>query len=304
MTIISASPSGPPRRITLLAGAHKTASSHLQHSLLDAQDVLRDMGIAVIGPKTIRRDLTPFSQLLRDGVSPEVVRAGANGFLDHHCGAAGQVLLMDENLLGGTDRKMLLRTTRLYPWAPRRVERLLDLLHGHHIDLALAIRNPATFLPSCWSESLRLGGSDDFSAFIQGVDLTKLAWSGFIDRLRDTLPELRLTLWRYEDYCALGPALYAHLLTPEAAQVITHDPKRRRPGLSQKAADWIAAQANVDKGTVQKARKRFPKTTPQDAFVPWTKAEHDAISKNYDQDVARLHARKDITLLQPADTGA
>ncbi|MEM6896682.1 MAG: hypothetical protein AAF576_04845, partial [Pseudomonadota bacterium] len=83
-------------------------------------------------------------------MTPEVVRAGADGFLQHHGGDADTVALMDENILGGTDRKMLLRKTRLYPWAPGRMARLLDLFDGHDVQLALATRNPATFFPSCW----------------------------------------------------------------------------------------------------------------------------------------------------------
>ncbi|MEO0751291.1 MAG: hypothetical protein AAFY25_05770 [Pseudomonadota bacterium] len=287
------------RRLVILAGAHKTASSHVQHSLLGSEAALRHLGIAVIGPKTLRQDLTPFSQLLRDGMTPQVVRAGADGFLSHYGGQASTVVLMDENILGGTDRKMLMRKSRLYPWAPRRVARLLELFEGHEIELAISVRNPATFLPSCWSESLHHGRYDDFNTFIQGFDPTGKVWSGLIDRITQTAPNIRLTLWRYEDLSALGPSLYAQLLQPEAADTVHPDPEVRRAGLSQHAADWFQAQTTRDKTTVQEARKLFPKIGPETAFVPWTDDELTALTRSYDRDIRRLTERSGITVLRP-----
>lgn len=104
-----------PRRITLLAGAHKTASSHLQQSLMEAEARLRPHGIALVPPKTMRRDLAPLWQLLRDGTSPEILRAAAEGFLQLHGGESRHLVLMDENALGSTDAKMLFKKRRLYP---------------------------------------------------------------------------------------------------------------------------------------------------------------------------------------------
>ena len=288
-----------PRRLVILAGAHKTASSHIQHSLLGSQEALGGLGIAVIGPKIMRQDLTPFSQLLRDGMTPAVVRAGADGVLAHHGGSADTVVLMDENILGGTDRKMLMRKSRLYPWAPRRVARLLELFDGHEITLAIATRNPATFLPSCWSESLHHGRYDDFDSFVQGFDPTNKVWTGLIDRVQDTCPDLNLALWRYEDYAELGQSLFARLLKPQAAEVVTLDPQVRRAGLSQRAADWFQAQSTRDKDTVQEARKRFPKTGPDSAFCPWTTDELATLTRCYKRDLARLADRKRVTLLHP-----
>ncbi|MEO0773373.1 MAG: hypothetical protein AAFZ04_09355 [Pseudomonadota bacterium] len=286
-------------RLVILAGAHKTASSHIQHSLLGSAPALNDLGIAVIGPKTMRRDLTPFSQLLRDGMTEEVVRAGADGFLKHHGGEADTIALMDENILGGTDRKMLMRRKKLYPWAHTRVARLLHLFEGHDVELALATRNPATFLPSCWSESLHHGRYDDFDSFMTGFDATDKIWTRLVDRILTTCPSLNVTLWRYEDFGALGTSLYARLLKPGADSAVTPDPDIRRAGLSQQAADWFQAQDSRDKATVQEARARFPKTGPENAFSPWSEAERAALNKSYKRDINRLADRDGVTLLIP-----
>ena len=292
----------PKRRLVICAGAHKTASSHLQHSLLGSQAALNALGIAVIGPKAMRQDLTPFSQFLRDGMTPQVVRAGANGFLHHHGGEADTVVLMDENILGGTDRKMLLRKTRLYPWAPRRLARLLDLFEGHDVQLTLATRNPATFLPSCWSESLHHGRYDDFSEYVRGFDPARPIWTALVDRLQEACPDLKIMLWRYEDYAELGTSLFSHLLKPGAENAVQLDPKIRRAGLSQHAAEWFQAQATRGKNTVQEARQRYPKTGPETAYMPWPDEELAKIRASYDADLAQARARDGVTLLEPRDT--
>ncbi len=286
-------------RLVLLAGAHKTASSHIQHSLLGSAPALNELGIAVIGPKTMRKDLTPFSQLLRDGMTAQVVRAAAAGFLKHHGGDADTIALMDENILGGTDRKMLMRRKKLYPWAHTRVARLLQLFEDHDVDLALATRNPATFLPSCWSESLHHGRYDDFDSFVAGFDPSDKIWTRLVDRIMTTCPSLNLTLWRYEDFPALGTSLYAHLFKPGADTAVHPDPDIRRAGLSQNAADWFQAQEIRDKATVQEARARFPKTGPQNAFNPWSDEERATLDKGYKRDIARLADRDGVTLLTP-----
>ncbi|MEM6589934.1 MAG: hypothetical protein AAF641_15920 [Pseudomonadota bacterium] len=286
-------------RLVILAGAHKTASSHIQHSLLGSAPALSDLGIAVIGPKTMRKDLTPFSQLLRDGMTAEVVRAGADGFLKHFGRNSDTIALMDENILGGTDRKMLMRRKKLYPWAHTRVARLLQLFEGHDIELAIATRNPATFLPSCWSESLHHGRYDNFESFTAGFDPTDKNWTRLVDRILTTCPSLKLTLWRYEDFGALGTRLYAHLLKQGADQAINPDPQIRRAGLSQRAADWFQAQDTRDKATVQEARARFPKTGPETAFNPWSDDERATLERSYKRDIARLADRDGVTLLQP-----
>ncbi|MEL7253613.1 MAG: hypothetical protein AAGL23_05520 [Pseudomonadota bacterium] len=286
-------------RLVILAGAHKTASSHIQHSLLGSAASLARLGVAVVGPKTMRRDLTPFSQLLRDGMTEEVVRAGADGFLKHHGGEADTIALMDENILGGTDRKMLMRRKKLYPWAHTRVARLLHLFEGHDTHLAIATRNPATFLPSCWSESLHHGRYDDFDSFMTGFDATDKIWTRLVDRILTTCPTLKLTLWRYEDFPALGTSLYAQLLKPGAGNAVRPDPQIRRAGLSQQAADWFQAQDTRDTATVQEARSRFPKTGPENAFNPWSDDERATLDRTYKRDIARLADRPGVTLLQP-----
>lgn len=287
------------RRLVFLVGAHKTASSHLQQSLLDAEAALAPHDIALVPPRTVRADLTPVSALVRDGISPEIGHGAGAAFLPLHAGDAGTVILMDENILGSTDRKMLMRKTRLYPWAHHRLGRIIALFPGHDIEIGLAVRSPATFLPSCWSESLHHGPYEPFRQFIKGVDPLALSWSALADRLHEASPHARMIVWRYEDYPALFPQLTTRLLGPAASAQVTPVDRVMRPGLSAEAADWLARETSPDKDAVLTARKRFPKRDAASGLDPWKPAEHAAMTNAYTADLADLASRPHVELITP-----
>ncbi|MEQ8292056.1 MAG: hypothetical protein RIA08_07615 [Roseovarius sp.] len=287
------------RRLVFLVGAHKTASSHLQQSLLDAAPALSARGVAILPPKLIRADLTPVSALVRDGISPEIGQGAGAAFLSLHGGPAPTIVLMDENILGSTDRKMLMRKTRLYPWAHHRLGRILALFPGHEIEIGLAIRSPASFLPSCWSESLHHGPFEPFRRFTKAVDPLALRWSALADRLHDAAPHARIIAWRYEDYPQVFPQVTTRLLGPNAAATVTPVDRIMRPGLSAEAAQWLGQQQAPDKDTVLAARKRFPKQKNTPGLDPWTAADHAAMASAYADDTATLAACPHVDLVTP-----
>lgn len=289
---------GPRRRLVFLLGAHKTASSHLQARLLEAGPALRARGTAAIAPKIMRADLTPLTHLPRQGVSDEIGIAAAEAFLRLHAGDARRVLLMDENILGSTDRKMLMRKKKLYPWAHLRLPRFLALFPGHDIALGLAIRNPATFLPSCWSESLHHGAVEPFGAFIKGIAPERLRWSQLLERLHEAAPQARLVVWRYEDYGALGPRLPAALAGAEAGDIPSVE-RIMRPGLSAEAAGWLFRQPAPDRDALLTARKKFPKAKGAAAFCPWTAERKSALDAGYAEDLRRIDALPWLRRLRP-----
>lgn len=292
------------RRLVFLVGAHKTASSHLQQSLLDAGAALAAHDVALVPPKAVRADLTPVSALVRDGISPEIGQAAGAAFLSLHGGTAATVILMDENILGSTDRKMLMRKTRLYPWAHHRLGRIISLFTGHDIEIGLAIRSPATFLPSCWSESLHHGPYEPFRRYIKNIDPLALSWSALADRLHEAAPQTRMIAWRYEDYPALFPQLTTRLLGPAASTQVTPVDRVMRPGLSAEAADWLARETTPDKDAVLAARKRFPKKDGAPGLDPWKPADHAAMTRAYTADIADLAAKPHVDLITPESPGA
>ncbi len=276
------------RRLIFLAGAHKTASSHLQARLMRSTPMLRAHGMAAVPPRIMRADLTPVAQMMRGGVSARIGHAAGRAFLDLHAPGAERVLLMDENVLGSTDRKMLLRRRKLYPWAHLRLASLAALFPGHEIEIALAVRNPASFLPSCWSESLHHGEIRPFSDYVEGIELTSLRWTALAERLRDAVPQARLTMWRYEDYGALAPRILARLVGARAAEAVAQVDRVMRPRLSAQAVEWLLGQPAPGRETLREARRRFPRTAPQEAFDPWDEATRNALDEIYRRDLRDL----------------
>lgn len=287
------------RNLVILVGAHKTASSHLQHSLLGSQRALAEHGIAVIGPKTMRQDLTPMTRLIRDGMTPEVVQAAGHAFLDYHGGDAETIVLMDENILGGTERKMLLRRARIYPNAPYRIKRLTKIFEGHNLQIGLATRNPASFLPSCWGESLRHGETGNFEDYVADFDPTLKIWTGLLQRVAKRTGDIPITLWRYEDYRTLGPALFTQLFKKDVTEAVTPEAEVRRPGLSQRAADWFQAQEKRNKATSREARRLFPKEGGEKAFSPWSDEQIATLTESYERDIAKAQTIDSVALVRP-----
>lgn len=295
----SSDATGPRRRLVLLIGAHKTASSHLQQSIMAAEEALRDRGVVPIPPLTVRRDLTPISAMLRDEVPPPIARGAAQAFLAHHAGDAERVVVMDENILGSTDPKTLLRAKRLYPWGQLRLSRVVDLFPDCEIEIGLGIRNLATFLPSCWGENLFHKPYCDFRTFLGGIDPTLLSWARLLRRLREVAPDARLFVWRYEDYTALMPLLCAQILGPRAAEQIKPLDKIMRPGFSAQAVTHLDSLGTPTRDDIHAARKKFSKAKGAVPFSPWSNAERAALDAHYEADLTALQSIENLRLLRP-----
>lgn len=266
---------------------------------MEAEAPLREHGIALVAPKTMRRDLTPLWRLLRDGTSPEIIKAAARAFVDLHGGDAPHIVMMDENILGSTDRKMLIRKGKLYPWAHHRVGWVMSLLESHDVEIAIAVRNLADFLPSCWSESLHHGAYTDFRDFLGDVTVENLRWSELIARIHEIAPDARLRLWSYESYGALREELFAALLGEAAAAEVRPVDRVMRPGISAEAAAWLARRPSPDKAALREARKRFPKEAGAKGFDPWSAAERDTLTAAYRDDLAEIGQQLYVHMLRP-----
>ena len=172
-------------------------------------------------------------------MDPTIVRAAAEAFLTLHGGTAHRVVLMDENILGGTDRRLLLRPNRFYPWAHHRLARLTEMFPDHDIEIGIGLRNPADFLPSCWSENLHHSDIAFFETYMDGITPEKLHWSELATRIRESFPKARLFLWTYEDYFKAARRLYRRITNDPAAELIAPIDKVMRPGISSKAVELL-----------------------------------------------------------------
>jgi hypothetical protein len=91
-----------------------------------------------------------------------------------------------------------------YRVAALKLLALRSLFPADQIHLHMAIRNPATFVPALWEQAKRMR----FSAFLGGIDPTAILWSDVVALIKQTLPDVSLTLWCNED----TPLIWAEIM--------------------------------------------------------------------------------------------
>ena len=191
--------------ILLHAGVHATDEDRLIKCLLKNTPLLQGEGVAVPGPSRYRRLLRDTLQAMADG-SPT---ADARG------------ILLDTILEGETPDRMILSNDNFfgvprlavgkgvfYPGAEIKLARLRQLFPRDHLQLCLGLRNPGTFLPALRSLAPDPEDDSDGAALPAPADPRDLRWSELIARIRQTVPDLEITLWCNED----TPLLWAHLI--------------------------------------------------------------------------------------------
>ncbi|MDG1861936.1 MAG: hypothetical protein P8J02_01750 [Yoonia sp.] len=91
-----------------------------------------------------------------------------------------------------------------YEQAESKIFALHQIFDEDEIELFIALRNPATFLPAAYAESK--SGTPD--AYLKGVHPTQIRWSDLIRRIQHRFPRTKLTVWCNED----TPLIWAEVL--------------------------------------------------------------------------------------------
>ncbi len=280
-----------------MVGAHKTASTHLQQTLLAARETLAARGVALIGPRAARVHLKPRWQ----AETPDPAAAAA--VLHHLCPGAGHVVILEENILGTTARGFLYGPRgALYPWGVRRLAAVLALFPGTSPRVGLAIREQGSHLASCWAEQILHGPWQPFRLYAAGLGPGRPQWSSLARRLAG--PAGELTVWRYEDHRRLLPRVIDWATgLPGLGATLPPAEGLLRAGPSEAAVRFLERRMAEDPArdhrlTYRRVRMRWPRPD-HPPFQPWTPAEAAGYAADYAEDLRRLAADPAITLLTP-----
>lgn len=282
-------------RLVVLAGAHKTASTHLQQTLLAARQGLAVQGVGLIGPREFR---AAFRGLL---AQPDP--GAAAGLLARMCPGARRVVILDENLLGGTARGLLYGPRgAIYPAALRKVNALMALFPDAPLSLGLAIRQQGRHIASCWAEELLHGPWMPFAAYARGLRPGAPQWAALLKRLADATGAV--TVWRYEDHAAVMAQVIDWATgidglgygLPRAKRMFRASPSD--PAVRALHAAMEADPAQDHKAAYRQAKAAFPRP-PHPAFSPWAADETAGFDADYAEDIARIARDPRLTLLAP-----
>lgn len=291
-------------RVSVHAGAHKTASTHFQSMLRRQSRMLERAGTALLLPRDLRRGTIPAQQIAagRFAQDADGLR-GARAALRAALGGADHAFLSDENILGSAHDARFRRTSTFYPEGHLRLHRVLTGLGLAGATVFLAIRDPATFLVSAYSQRVTSRGFVPFETFAGTIDVCTLYWSEFVERLARGPAVGRVVVWRFEDYPRIAPRILREMFPPETAAAIVPPGRLRNTGLSAEAHRRIAERARAgDAVTAAEARAlrdAHPKGDVSPGFMPFSDALLAESARYYAEDVADIAAIPGVTLVAP-----
>ena len=179
-------------QIVFHTGAHFTDEDRLMKCLLRNKDDFAKRGISVPGPGRYRQLLRSTLGAMRNAdPDPDARAVLLDAILDDE--DADRVILSNAHFFGVANAAV--REGVLYPAAPERLANLCRLFPDDDIELFMAIRNPATFLPFVAEKS----PERTMPEILGGRDPRDLAWSDLVTRMRAAAPDVPITIWCSED---------------------------------------------------------------------------------------------------------
>ncbi|MBT6520628.1 MAG: hypothetical protein HOM17_00780 [Rhodobacteraceae bacterium] len=284
-------------KIIIHAGAHKTASTHLQNRLLENEKRVVKSGCSYLGPEKIRDQFGTLWRALGRSDTPDEQERKLAAL------AAGQprLVISEENIIGGF-KDLMNGPNRaiLYPKAVERLARLAQLVAPNPLHIAMAVREPSSYYVSFYNQLLLSGRFQTWERFSKGLDPTAVKWSDILRPIAEIPGVAAVSIWRYEDYHRLLPQILNTLLGQPRPDIPLHMEKRMHEGLSERAVQacctWHAAGYGGRLGAV--AREDFPVSDAYPKFSPWPEALMRESRAAYGRDIEALGRAGNITVLE------
>lgn len=282
--------------ITLHFGAHKTATTHLQSVLSRNQKALRLAGQKYFGPVQIRQHRGGVQRFLRLD-EPKQVR---DERLAELSGPHSKVLLSEENFAGRILANQGKRTGRRpYPRADQRFFALAQGLADHRLHLAFAVRNPATFLVSAYSQVLFAGQFDRWDNFVDHIDFEVFRWFPMIAGIANSGLCESITIWPYERYRVDFDKILVALLGEGHPPIDADIQRETHVGLSAAAVEacekWNAEGYKGHLGVI--AREDFPVSDAHPRFQPWSPGQLKIAQSAYLDDLTKIAALPNVNFI-------
>lgn len=282
-------------------GAHFTDPAALLRSLRHDEAALAREGIALPGPAVylpLLMQATEGDPTLASNLPQRLQSSiGLSRGVD-------RLVLSGEDLLGRPARAVV--GGRLYPAAAERVQMLAALFPGERIEFHMAIRSPATFLPSL----LRCADPERVRLVLQDVDLTGLRWSELVARMREAAPDAPITIWCDEDMPLIWPEALAAVAGLSGAPPVAGLADRLAPLLTEEGARRMTSYLNANPAAEAETRRvaitgllnQFARreAIEMELDLPgWTPATIDRLSDLYEEDIERIDRMDGVHLIAP-----
>ena len=290
-------------QIIFHTGAHFTDDDRLMKCLLRNKDAFAKRGIAVPGPGKYRQLLRSTLQALRSAPpNPDARDVLLDAILDDE--AADRVLLYNAHFFGIAAAAV--RGGELYPAAAERMANLRKLFPGDQLEMFMAIRNPATFLPAI----LERNPDMTVAELMSGADPRELLWSDMLSAVRAAAPDVPITVWCNEDTPLIWAQVIRELAGLEHGEKITGGFDLLQTIMSREGMKRFRAYLHQHPDMTEMQKRRviaafLDKFALEDELeeeldLPgWTDTLVDEMTEIYDEDVFTIERIPGVQVISP-----
>lgn len=290
-------------QVVFHVGLHRTDEDRVLKCLLKNRGDFAEDGALVPPPGRYRKLIgQTVAALANAEPAPEAREILLETILEDE--QAERLLLSNQNFFSLP--KFAVSNGMFYHKAAARLDQLKALFRGDRIELFLALRNPATFLPALFEKA----PVDEFIELTSGTDPRDLRWSDLISRLREAHPDVPLTIWCNED----SPLIWGQIIREMAgvepgrkirggfdllSEIMTKEGmKRFRSYLKQHPVMTEMQKRRVMVAFLDKfAREDM---IEEELDLPgWTEELVDELSEAYEEDIFDIARMPGVNFIQP-----
>lgn len=290
-------------QIAFHIGANCTDEDRILKSLLKDVSVFADRGIMVPGPGKYRRLIRETIQGLNGALpAPDTRAIMLDAIIDDQ--TASRLVMSNANFICIANR--IFDDGAFYQQAEAKIRGLQDLFAEDDIEIFLALRNPATFLPEVFADSKQALPD----VYLKGMHPTQIRWSDLVRRIQHVFPTIKLTVWCNED----TPLIWAELLRAiggidaDLALIGEYDLLAAIMSAEGMARFHDYLKSHPPKNDAQKQRviaaflDKFAVAEKIEETVDWpgmTEEMVDELTRIYDNDVDVIAQMQGVTFIAP-----
>lgn len=268
-------------QVVLHTGLHETDSDRLFKTLLRNREAFRKDGIAIPGPAKYRQLISEMLNALGDAVpAPGTRDVLLDSILDDATEHVDRMILSHEHLFSVP--KIAFQGGEVYRKADQRLRILRDIFAEDSLEIFIALRNPATFLPALLAAT-PLSSLNDL---LHGLDPMQVRWSHLIERITAAVPGVPVTIWCDEDSPLIWGELIREFAGVEPTHAITGAFSRMADITSQEGMTrfraYLAERPELNEVQIRRVMVAF-----LDKYADPSKVEHEFDLPGWDADLVR-----------------
>ncbi|MFP7571137.1 hypothetical protein [Marivita sp. S2033] len=292
-------------QIALHTGLHETDADRLLRTLLRNREGLRPLGVAIPGPGKYRKLMSEMLNALGGGMpAPGAGDVLLDAVLDEDVGHVDRLILSHENLFSVP--KIAFQGGVAYRKAEQRLRTLRQMFAEDELEVFIAVRNPATFLPALLHSTPHAQLED----VLHGMGPAELRWSDLIARIADAVPGVPITVWCDEDSPLIWGQLVRDITGLDATRPIIGAYSRLADIMTQEGMDrfrtYLADRPDMTEIQIRRIMVAFLDKYVDESKVEdeldlpgWDEEYVQEMSDRYDDDMFAVARMPGVTVITP-----